>query len=203
MRKIPFIIFIITLAVCSSAPAQEKIKPLTRIEEKNTITIDGRLSEPEWKQAGTVQIKVREGWTVTVAYMQDGENLYFAFSNVKLEEKTELYPEVLLDTGNEKTSAWDNNDWWFHTSYSNCEGKGKFNDYTSCKKGEKEGWTGNNFPLEKDRAVEIKVKKSLIQVSEGDMVGMAFNVTDTQKNWYFFPAAATMEQPGSWMTVKL
>ena len=108
-----------------------------------------------------------------------------------------------MDTENNKTERWDNNDWWIHTSYSNCEGNGNFNDYSTCQLGQKNGWIGNNFPLKNDQEVEIKIDKSLLNLADGDLIGMAFDVTDTHEKWYFSPVEATLENPSSWMTFKL
>jgi len=201
--KIISSIIISTLLACSSNGTIDNINFLTTITTRSNIEIDGRLSESAWKNTNTCQIKIKDGWLITVNYMQDEKSLYFAFSNLKLNDSTEIYPEVLLDTRNNKTLAWDNNDWWIHTSYSNCENKGKFNDYSTCKIGHKDGWDGNNFPLSIGQAVEIKIDKTLLNVSHGNLLGIAFDVTDTNEEWYFFPDDATLENPSTWMTLKL
>lgn len=174
----------------------------SQIPHGHTIKIDG-VKEAQWAGGLNYLVTVSDSWTIKITLMQDEQRLYFLFENLKVSESRELYPEVLIDGANDKSAHWDQNDWWFHTSYSNCEGKRKFNNYSSCKVGPKDGWEGNNFPLEIGQVVEIQIEKELLQVSDGDVIGIAFNVTDTQENWYYFPESAYMESPSSWMTLRL
>lgn len=167
------------------------------------VTVDGKIEAKEWDKAKKVSIKIEKGWTVKVSFKQDENNLYFRFSNLKITENKELYPEVLIDAKNSKTKTWEKNQWWFHTSYSNCEGEGIFNNYKSCKKGAKTGWNGNNFPLEIGGEVEISVSKNHLSLKKGDTIGLAFDVTDTQKRWFFYPANAKLESPETWANFKL
>lgn len=168
-----------------------------------SVTVDGKIESKEWDKARKVSIKIEKEWKVKVAFKQDENNLYFRFSNLKIDEKKELYPEVLIDAKNSKTKTWEKNQWWFHTSYSNCEGDGVFNNYKSCKKGEKTGWNGNNFPLEIGGEVEISVSKSYLNLKKNDTIGLAFDVTDTDKKWFFYPATAKLESPETWENFKL
>lgn len=168
-----------------------------------SVTVDGKIESNEWDKARKVSIKIEKGWKVKIAFKQDENNLYFRFSNLKIEENKELYPEVLIDATNSKTKTWEKNQWWFHASYSNCEGDGVFNNYKSCKKGEKTGWNANNFPLEISGEVEISVSKSHLNLRTGDILGLAFDVTDTDKKWFFYPARAKLESPETWANFKL
>jgi hypothetical protein len=195
-KKILYLILGLSLAACK---AQGNLK----IPSSNPIKVDGILDHNEWQNAIKNTIVINEGWKIPIYYQQDKNHLYFAFSNLKPNDSTELYPEVLIDSQYDRTLKWDENDWWFHTSYSNCEGKGKYNNYSTCKKGEKEGWVGNNFPISNGGVVEIKISKKLINVTKGATIGLAFNVTDTQKNWYFYPKNAVMETPKTWFPVSL
>lgn len=178
-------------------------QPKKTIPIGTKIIIDGKAEKAEWKDANSVSIKIEKDWTVKIFFKQDSNNLYFRFSNLKKDEKNELYPEVLIDAKNSKSKIWEKNQWWFHTSYSNCEGNGVFNNYKSCKKGEKTGWNGNNFPINIGGDVEISVSKSLISANTGDTIGLAFDVTDTQKKWFVYPANAKLESPETWAKFKL
>ncbi|HNP08451.1 MAG TPA: hypothetical protein PKN99_12540 [Cyclobacteriaceae bacterium] len=100
----------------------------------SAIEVDGLDSEVEWSNARSGEIKVSDEWTIGVKYMQDNNNFYFFFSNLKLNGQ-ELYPEVLIDIGDSKPPSWNDNLWWFHTSYRNCESNGKHSNYGTCEKG--------------------------------------------------------------------
>ena len=172
------------------------------IKHGSTPIIDGILSSDEWKDAESVRIGVEQGWTVEVFYKHDGSNLYIAFSNLIRKDRA-IYPEVLLDIANGKTSSWNSDDWWFHTSYNDCEGKGVYCVYTfgndgSCQKDHGD-WAANNFPLNQG-IIEIKIPYSKIGLipSQGKTVGIAFDVTNATTKWYLWPAAAQLESPSTW-----
>ena len=174
-----------------------------KIPVGKSVTIDGKAEKNEWADAKFVKIKVKEDWEIKVFFKQDGKNLYFRFSNLKIGENQELYPEVLIDTKNDKSQDWKEDDWWFHTSYSNCEGQGLFNNYKTCKKGTKKGWNGNNFPIMIGGDVEMSISKELIGVKAGDVIGMAFDATDTQKKWFYYPEGGKLQSPKTWKNFKL
>lgn len=177
----------------SPTPSTEKI-----IQQGKPPVIDGKAERAEWLDTKSLIIEVEKGWHVFVRYKQDEQYLYFNFSNLKIAEKKEFYPEVLIDTKNARPAAWGKGQWWFHSSYSNCEGDGIFNNYKSCKKGAKSGWNANNFPIGIGGDIEMSISKAHIGVKTGDKIGLAFDVTDTSKKWLFYPAGAKLDSPATW-----
>lgn len=114
----------------------------------------------------------------------------------------EWFPEVLIDTKNNGGKEWQADDWWFHTSYSNCEGKGKYNNYSTCKEGQKQGWNGNNFPLNENQAVEIVIDKSLLKLN-GNKIRMAVAVGDSESIWHFPDTNIKIDEPPTWPVIEL
>ncbi len=164
------------------------------------LKIDGILAPGEWDDAKTAEITVEEGWVVNVFYKNDADNLYVAFTNLK-PQSGELYPEIRLDVNNDKSSSWKSDDWWFHTSYNNCEMRGGYNIWSTCERA-KLGWSGNIFPLTTPGTVEIRIEYEKLGLVSGEArdIGVAFDVTDTRTKWKFWPSSASMYNPSTWGT---
>lgn len=157
-------------------------------------TIDGHIAADEWSDACTLEIEVNSDWTVTVYYKHDASNLYIAFTNLVNEQ--ERYPEVLIDANHDGTTSWEPDDWWFHASYQECEGEGMPNDYFPCTAS---GWEANTFPLA-EGIVEFRISYAKIglEPSSSEVIGIAFDVTDTWDEWQFWPQSADLHDPSTW-----
>ncbi|MHB8093284.1 MAG: carboxypeptidase regulatory-like domain-containing protein [Syntrophales bacterium] len=164
------------------------------------LKIDGILASGEWDDAKTAEITVEEGWVVKVLYKNDVDNLYVAFTNLK-PQSGELYPEIRLDVNNDKSSSWKSDDWWFHTSYNNCEMRGGYNIWSTCERA-KLGWSGNIFPLTTPGTVEIRIEYEKLGLVSGEArdIGVAFDVTDTRTKWKFWPSSVSTSNPSTWGT---
>ena len=165
--------------------------------------IDGMLAQGEWDDAKRAEITVEAGWVVNVFYKNDADFLYVAFSNLKT-PSSERYPEILLDMNNDKSAAWTSDDWWFHTSFNNCEARGEFDRYETCKRA-KVGWSGNLFPLDAPGTVEVRIEYEKLGLVSGEArdIGVAFDVTDTHTKWAFWPSSASLSNPSTWGTWRI
>lgn len=171
-------------------------------------TMDGVARPTEWVDADTVYISILNGQdSVAILYMHDGENLNFAFLG-NLQSTNARFPEVLLDIGNDKTSTWQSEDWWFHVSATDCEYKGEHGNYDSCKT-ERPNWIGipnmNSGPPQPPYVdtIEIQIPLNTIGVSTDDKLGLAFNVTNTFNSWEYWPTSADINKPSTWATATL
>lgn len=202
--KIPCLLLVPGLICWLMTGFQQPVSPKADVQIPfgKAPNIDGQLEETEWRDARSVAIEVEKNWQVTVLMKHDETHFYFAFQNLK-RGTAERYPEVVLDLDHNRATTWDQHDWWFHASYNDCDGHGKFNvwDCTPTKS----GWSANNFPLTGNQAIEIKIsfEKVGFDPKSSRPFGLAFNVTDTQKLYHFWPARAQLHNPGSWATVKL
>jgi hypothetical protein len=187
-------------AAVSAATGERQL----RIPAGRAPLIDGVPSPGEWEDAGTASIQVRPRWIVTVRYKSADSNLYVAFFNLASPDSKEFrFPEVLLDVKNEKSELWTDNQWWFHGSFTDCQSRGKFNDYSSCLKVAK-NWESSNY-VTTDQApsvIEMKIPYATIGFApaQEEIIGVAFDVTDTRKEWKFWPADAEMTKPSTWGT---
>jgi hypothetical protein len=205
MPKIRFELLLIipTLSVLISCGCGTTGGTHLDIKRGGSIVIDGVFSSGEWSDANSLQIGIEPGWAVRVYYKHDGSNLYIAFSNL-VNNGRKLYPELVLDMTNGKTTSWNTDNWWFHASYNDCEGNGVYSVYTfgnkgSCQKDHID-WTANNYPLNPKGIIEIKIPYAKVGLvpSSGKTVGIAFDVTDATRKWYFWPAGAKLENPSTW-----
>jgi hypothetical protein len=117
-----------------------------------------------------------------------------------------LFPEILLDPHNSKSSRWQRGRWWFHVSANLCEGNGEANVYRrngvfQCAH-RKRGWEANNPPLPETDIVEIKIACSKVNISPvADLrVGLSFGVTNATEDkhtqtWFLWPMTAKIDSP--------
>jgi hypothetical protein len=194
MVKIATMLIVFILTILSAAI---EAKDSTLIPLGSAPRVDGIIQPDEWNDCNTAFIGIEEGWLVKVLFKRDSANFYFCFMNLKHNNK-ELYPEILMDVKSDRSSEWEEDDWWFHASYQDCEAMGSYNIW-DCSPA-KEGWSANNFPLDSASVIEIQISfdKINFQPDTDKSIGIAFNVTDTRQAYYFWPVNAKMESPDTW-----
>jgi len=174
---------------------------MLQIPSGPAVTLDGIISSGEWDHAVRAEISVTKDWVVTVLAQHDDKNLYVAFTGLDQRRgATERYPEVLLDTRNDKTLFWKPGQWWLHASYNLCESNGHPDDYSTCRPTQS-GWNANRFPLKGVSEFVISLDK--LSLSTGKPFGIAFDVTDTHGQWNFWPSTAKNKVPMSWQKAQL
>jgi hypothetical protein len=167
-----------------------------------SVIIDGSFNNGEWNDAASVDLKLSDNNIVRIYYKHDGVNLLIAFcKNLKISGYQFRFPEVLLDIKNTKTKNWDEDDHWFHVSATDCNSKGHPKDYTNCLAVQPD-WQGEkNFmdPNFND-TIEISIPFTKIGLNpkQNKLFGIAFDVTDTQWIWEYYPQPATMNDPSTW-----
>ncbi len=192
--------FLFVLLVCVvTLPAQESID----IHRASVIVPDGIIADGEWDSAAEREIRV--GTTVIrVLAQHDGEALCLAFLGGL--QSTFHFPEVLLDIDNAKSEGWQNDDWWFHVSGTDCHSQGEHSNYDNCRV-EQGDWEGvpNADMNSQISAMEIRIPFATvgIDLSVQSRIGIAFDVTNTATSWQFWPADATLDSPASWATATI
>lgn len=194
---------LLLLASVSPAMAQESLS----IPFDTPATIDHFASPGEWD--GTVKrlIQHASGRSTTVSLKHDGQKLFARFEG-NLGSSVIRFPEILIDTRNEKSSEWDNNDWWFHVSASDCESVGKPADYSTCA-AVKPSWQAEpnmGASGEVIDTIEIAIPLAFIGLNAVTFpytMGLALEVTNTATNWEYWPAAADVNDPSTWANATL
>jgi hypothetical protein len=164
------------------------------------------LAIPASPRFAEVSITVSPGWIVRFRCNHDGQELTCRVDNLK-NGKAERFPEILVDSQNDRSERWQKGQWWLHASYNLCEGDGEFNLYSrdgvvQCAK-QKPGWKANTFPLKQNEPIEIRISLKKLRLVPGQRFGLAFDVTDTQSHWGFWPTNARLESPATWSQAQL
>lgn len=167
------------------------------------IVVDGKLTPGEWSDASSMFIEVAPGWRVRILGKHDASNLYFAFLHLT-RGKEMRFPELLLDPRERRSDTWLPGVWWLHSSFNLCEGNGDFNVYErngvfQCAR-TKPGWSANHFPLTSAGVMEMRISLGKLGVTSAPhmRLGFAIDLTDTRKNWVFWPSGAKLTRPSTW-----
>jgi hypothetical protein len=161
---------------------------------------------PATPATAEVKINVATGWIVRAHCSHDRREMTCRFDNLK-KAGAERFPELMIDPQDAETSGWQKGQWWLHSSYNLCEGNGEFNVYErdgvfQCSR-EKPGWKANHFPLKEGEAMVIRITLAKLGLAPGRRFGLAFDVTDTQSHWSFWPINTTLTSPATWAQAEL
>ena len=196
----PFVLVFILFCVTFQSYTQNSI----RLSKTNIIPlIDGVLGE-EWKDAQNVNIPISPNLSVTVSCKYDDAYLYVAFENLTTSDGVRLTPEILIATNYAEIKSWNNNTYWFHASYSNCEGKGAYYNWKNCATNHSD-WQANIFPFQNgNNNIEFKISWAKLQINPSSNlnVGIAFKLSDPLENQYYWPELATISSPATWGILK-
>jgi hypothetical protein len=162
---------------------------------------DGSVGASEWIDADSLFINTAAG-DVKVLYKHDCLNLNIVFVG-NLESANINFPEVLIDVNNDKPTAWESDDSWFHVSATDCNFQGGYADYSNCAMVQSD-WIGipnisTGAPITDTIEIQIPLSTAGI-LSPTDTIGIAFAVTNTFSIWELWPATASTSSPATWGT---
>jgi hypothetical protein len=164
------------------------------------------LAIPPAPDSVEVSITVTPSWVIRFDCNHDAQELVCRIYNLSNGD-AKRFPELLVDAQNKRSTRWKKGQWWLHSSYNLCEGNGEFNLYKrdgvfQCSK-QKSGWKANTFPLKENEPMEIHISLAKLRLVPGRDFGLAFDVTDTQTRWNFWPEGAKLESPFTWSKARL
>ena len=166
------------------------------------VIIDGKLAEQEWLDAQEVLIPGITDREVTVLLKYDTDNIYIAFKNLTDAQNINSNAEVLVHT-NIEGDAWNENCYWFHSSYGNCSAIGQYYYWDDCTTNPT-GWIANTFPFNSDNNnMEFKISFSKLNITptKGKQLKMAFKLSNPLEQHTYWPQHAVIENPLSWGTI--
>ena len=102
----------------------------TSIPFGSTPTIDGEIASGEWDDTESLVINPDGVVSSEIHIKHDGENLYVAFMGAF--GSSFFFPEILVDPDNSKATGWEQDDWWFHVSATDCESQSAPSVYDNC-----------------------------------------------------------------------
>ncbi|MCX6834744.1 MAG: SBBP repeat-containing protein [candidate division Zixibacteria bacterium] len=167
------------------------------------VTIDGVMHPGEWTDAETVTLGIDGVTDVTVFVKHDGASLLVAYSYSYVGQAGLCLPEIFVDTDNNKNADWQNDDWWFHVSASDCEAQGTYGVYTDCSIVQPNWQAVPNFAMTPNPpplgTFEISIPFSKLGVGVGSALGIAFRVEWVSPSMFgYWPATATPDSPATW-----
>jgi hypothetical protein len=162
--------------------------------------LDGRFTDGEWDDAGQQTIQTGAGVQVQAFYKHDAANLYVAFDGLD-QGSTALFPELLLDTGFDSQSAWNEDDYWFHVSTNLCQGSGAAALWQQC--GAPNGWLATDFSQSLS-IIEMQIPYATVNLRPGTDQPIALGwavmqlTTADEEVRAFWPSTAVLAQPATW-----
>ena len=162
--------------------------------------IDGVLDENEWVDAQEIKLQRTSDWMINVYVKYDSQYLYVAFLNLSKPQLARLNAEILIQT-QVKDNKWDENCFWFHSSYSNCYSQGVYYNWEHCSENS-QGWKANIYPFKNgNNNMEFKISFSKLQMETPTMgmkLRVAFKLSSADENHTYWPHKASIKDPDSW-----
>jgi len=186
---ITFFILILVKAVSSQS---------LRIPFGSNVVNDGIVNQTEWADADTVLIQSSPSHTTSVLYKHDGLNLNVAFVG-NLQTPSFYFPEVNVDPMHDQATSFQQDDWWFHVSATDCESQGSYGNYSNCQS-IRPNWLANpNFGTagQTVNKVEISIPLQTLGLSLTDTIGLLFFLNNFQ-NFRYHQSTANHLDPSSW-----
>lgn len=168
------------------------------------IEPEGIIDPLEWSDATIVEVPVQDK-TAVVLIKHDGTNLLLAYQPLA-SGGVITFPEVLIDSLNDKTEALGADDWWFlGYGEQECRAAGAFDEWDNCVD-EDPTWTVTKpltgSPLDK---VEMSIPLASIEINP-DMrcnFGIAFGITNNNTLHALWPETTDRSRPVTWATAAL
>lgn len=179
-------------------------KPATQdfiIPLGKSIVADGKIDEREWIDAKKIEIMITGRKNVEIYIKHDQANLLLLFELYNPDEKSILFPEILIDPNLDQSDSWLVDDWWFHVSGSDCASNGKAGDYSGCRIVQYDWTAVPNYPINKPgivNTIEIIIPLSKPNITQGKAFGFAVLVSDINEMGKYWPETATIQQPSTW-----
>lgn len=195
-------LFVGTLVVmCTAVMAQDELE----VPYSYDVVIDGVMHPGEWESSGHVDIDLGSGKYTRVFFAHDLNTMFFAFAG-HLESENALFPEVLIDALNNKSSSWDDDDWWFHVSATDCDAVGMPSTFNHCLL-DHDDWDAepnilNDAVITDTVEIGISLEK-LGVLAPINGFGIAFRTTNIITSTYYWPETAYLGDPSTWATFKL
>lgn len=169
-------------------------------KSSESTIIDGVISDDEWLNSKIITVKRDNEWKINIRIKYDQEYLYVAFENLTSENKGKLNAEILIQT-NPEDDKWNDNTYWFHSSYSNCYSNLEYYNWENCSTNHQD-WKANVYPFENGNdniEFQISLKKlELETTSSKNQIKIAFKLSDVSELHSYWPRQAQIQSPQTW-----
>jgi hypothetical protein len=201
------ILLILLLSCCNSSEAidTEPTVPLA-IARGTPINPDGTVTLDEWSDAIIVYVPAAGRESIEISIKHDGENLLFKLELNNPGVSSVLFPEIFIDSDNGRSATWNQDDWWFHISGSDCESKGAPDSYANCMIEQPDWKAVPNYPTDTPgiiNTIEVSIPFSKTGVTPEKEFGLALLFTNMSSLNILWPNNAAKLKPSTWQTVIL
>lgn len=197
-------VVVVGLGGCASGPRLSVDPSQAEFPFGASVRADGRLDVREWSTARRLTVDLSDGRRIEVHLQRDRRSFAFAFEGLGDTSIRPVRPVVLMDLWGNRTSRWDDNDWWIRIGRDDCWARGGWGEGDCAQI--VPGLEANNLPLQRDQALEIVADFDALRFDESydDMIGLAFRfVDDTGAQVGIWPLRAEIEDPSTWAPISL
>lgn len=205
LRRLFVVSFVLATVGCAAGPRLTVSPSQAEFPFAPTpVRVDGRVESSEWAAARSVNVDLADGRRIRVLMQRDRTRFEFAVVGLDGPAIRRVEPQVLFDLWGNRTSTWDDNDWWVSVGQRICFDRGGWDD-GDCGR-VVPGFEANLFPLERGQAVEIAAEFDAMGFDENyeNPIGLAFRfVDDTGRQVGIWPLRAEVEDPSTWAPISL
>lgn len=173
------------------------------IPSGSEVVIDGKMDRGEWDDALPHRI-TSSGRTILFRIKHDAASLLIGVELKNSGSGPVRFPEILIDPRNDKSYLWQQDDWWFHVSATDCFHQGNHSEYTTCETDHAEWDALPNFSTSASDppvdSIEIRIPFETLGITLLDTIGLSFDVTNTFNAWELWPDGASLDHPDTWGT---
>lgn len=169
------------------------------VQSSGSININGILGNDEWLGSKKVTLVRSDEWKINIRIKYDQDYLYVAFENLAFESKGKLNAEILIQT-NAEDDKWNDNTYWFHSSYSNCYSKEEYYNWENCSTNHQD-WKANVYPFKNGNdhiEFQISLKKLGLEIAGNNQIKIAFKLSDVSELHSYWPQKAEIQSPQTW-----
>lgn len=193
MKKI-FLLFILTITMINSQ---------INVPEGNRIIMDGIISPGEWEDALELKFQGNHVLNASIKLKQDSKNLLILYIIENFADSTLVFPEIFVNSENDKSEKWESDDLWFHVSAQDCFFAGARENYSGCKVNSEKWSAVPNYPFgnnwQRIEKIEISIPLTLMNVKTDKEFGICFSLMIFPADKRFnIPSGAHEDKPASW-----
>ncbi len=163
--------------------------------------VDGERTGSEWDSIPSYPIYYGSSLGCNVLICHDSTAFYLLYEGYI--ETALKFPELLIDADFDRSGRWEQDDWWFHVSATDCVFQGQNQNYDSCITQPTSWWGMPNMIRQswKVDTVEMYIPFSKIgkTINDLDSIGICFEMMSAMGGAYsYFPPNAHIDTPRTW-----
>jgi len=177
--------------------------PAYIIPQGSDIKFDGIIGSDEWLDAVEMTFPNQNNIGAKVFMKHHNDNLLIAYTFSERTDSIYVFPEIFIDTQLDKSSNWEEDDFWFHVSAQDCYSVGKREDYSKCRTDDQIWKAIPNYPFGDEFVIlnefEISIPFDLLKIEPAGNIGICLSIAiypgDIRIN---YPEGSHEDIPETW-----